>query len=858
MSKESIEKSLRGRFAVPPRDCQKRRIIFWQDPEQAFTEIIDEISVPGVKLLKLTGKNYFLAKKRLLEDDPVSNYLVYNPISHTDIRDNWLLDIECCSEEFRADLVSMQMDELGIDATVGNKNAMKRYARFFASKERVSRLRRFDSDYSHTIQLHLNILAVLSDTTDNTVSGILRAILSAGLGEDNPKLESIARFGSMEVLGEVIARYTGYPFAAEGSLRGLAAHLLLTAFSATAGELPLRGLEAYVLAPYGSACYTIVNEWMHSGAEDSLYRIAREIEEEFALEARFDQAELSSLMAGECFPCVDECILRRLMTEVVNGVMKPDDMIAAVEKRRTMKWYGRVCDYYEGLLQAAKMQQFRQAHADGFHFAEHQKLWKAYTSECYLMDTYYRRFYAAFGRSLRKSCTKLEDLFKGVADQVERLYKNWFLALAGGQWTALTEEKFEHSPWLPGIPRQTEFYTHEVLPLCDKGRVYVIISDALRYEAAAELTERLNAETRGNASLRAMQSALPSVTPTGMAALLPHSRLELKDGVAVTCDGMSTDSTASRERILKRADPSNMAIAYNTLLELKQSEKRARINGAKVVYIYHNQIDAVGEQQMTERQVFEACETAVSELVNLVRSITNELSGVHILITADHGFLYSHQPLKEADKADIRVTGGKIYDYDQRYLIGDATCVVEHMLRIPLDEMAPARALFVPKDAIRIKKQGGRMNYVHGGSALQELAVPVIVYKGMRSASKSFVDVSKAGLQLISQSRKVSNSSFSLDFYQKEAVGGKIVPAVYDIFLSDAAGNAVTDKQTVIADRTSVNSADRVLKVRLTLKNIALDSQTPYYLTVVEQASSCVCEQIAFSVDIAFMTDFDF
>ena len=37
---------------------------------------------------------------------------------------------------------------------------------------------------------------------------------------------------------------------------------------------------------------------------------------------------------------------------------------------------------------------------------------------------------------------------------------------------------------------------------------------------------------------------------------------------------------------------------------------------------------------------------------NLVRIIVNEFGGTNILITADHGFLYTYSPLKEEDKVD--------------------------------------------------------------------------------------------------------------------------------------------------------------------------------------------------------------
>ena len=49
-----------------------------------------------------------------------------------------------------------------------------------------------------------------------------------------------------------------------------------------------------------------------------------------------------------------------------------------------------------------------------------------------------------------------------------------------------------------------------------------------------------------------------------------------------------------------------------------------------------------------------ACDKAISELKNLVRIIVNEFGGTNILITADHGFLYTYSPLKEEDKVDKR------------------------------------------------------------------------------------------------------------------------------------------------------------------------------------------------------------
>lgn len=855
-----IEQTLKERFAAPLAENYRRRIIFWQDPESEFADLVDELHLNGVKLLKLTGQNNFAAKLLLSETDTESNYLVYNPVAYADIRDNWLLDIELYSEEFRADRLSLQMQELKMPATPQLRKTMKTYAKFFENKERMAKLAAFHSDYANVGQLHIDILAVLSGTEMNTAPGVIRAVLMHGLeAESNEALAVIRKFGNEEVLWELLHRYTGYVYDDDHPLPALAAHILLTALSATMQPASLRGLERYISAPHRQLCYALVNEWMHSEDDDALYEIARMVEERHHLVERFDRLAVEELMNSDCFPCINECILRNYMTEISEHIIHADDLAAAVEKRRTMKWYQRVRNYYDGLLQVAQMQQFYQANIGGFHLAEYPKLWKEYTGNYCKMDHFYRQFHTAFGKSLKESSTVLEDLYKNVADYVEKLYKNWYLTTLGDQWTTLIREELAKGAALPGIPQQADFYKSFVKPIAATGsRVYVIISDALRYEVAVELTGQLLRETKGTAKLSAVQSVFPSATKFGMAALLPHSKLQLTEDGKVLCDGELTEGTGSREKILNCAHPGNVAITYKDLLSMKQSERREKIKNSQAVYIYHNAIDAVGDKAVTEDQVFAACGQAVLELTNLVRLITNDLSGTNILITADHGFLYSYQPLDESDKAEKSFVSGHILELERRYVIADGECAAEHMLRIPMTQFHSPSTGFTPQENIRMKKQGGGMNYVHGGVSLQECAVPVIEFKNLRTTSKRFVEVKKTELQLLSQSRKISNSIFSLDFYQKEAAGGKITAATYEIYMADSSGKAVSDKKTVIADRTAPNGADRVFRTRFTLKSEEFKKTEPYYLTIMEKGTANVADKIEFTIDIAFANDFDF
>lgn len=855
---QRIEQSLRQRFAAPVKEFYKRRIIFWRDPEGEFAELVNEIRIEGVKVLKLTGTNNFYAKMLLCEIDPESNYLVYDPLSYENVKDNWLTDVECYSEEFRADLISIRMSALGIPDTPQTRTVMRTCARFFDNKERVARLSLFGGEYLSAGQLKVDIMAVLCDTQNNTPYGVIRAFLASGRRDgENRALENLRKFGSEQDLWELIGRFTGFERGEQEPLPALADHLLLTALSLNASEGMMRGFEQQISKAHARHCYAVVGEWMHA-EEQTFYEVAREVERRLMLADRFDRCELSELVSCECFPCINECILRRLMGEISEGVIKAEEMIEIVEKRRAMKWYEGVCRYFEGILQVARMQSFYTAHLSGFHVGSHEELWTGYLEEYHKMDLWYRLFHTAFGKSLRDTATSLDDLYKSVADYVENLYKNWYLSELGGQWTALIGNEVKKGAALEGIAQQSGFYREHLSPLIDSGvRAYVIVSDALRYEVGVQLAEELVRDTKGSARISAVQATFPSTTKFGMAALLPHTELRLTEDLRVLCDGLRTDTTRAREEILKRQNEGNVAVSYKEIRDMKKAERRRLVAGAQAVYIYHNSIDALGDKTVTEDRVFEGCAQAIFELKNLVRVLVNDLSATHIFITADHGFLYSYKPLAESDKAEGSHVSGGVAELDRRYVIAQGKATSDHLLKLPLADWHTEYTGFTPRDAVRIKKQGGGANYVHGGLSLQECVLPVIAFRNLRSDSKDFVQTKKTTVRLLSQSRKISNEVFYLDLYQPEKASGKRIPATYELYFSDAEGRMISDRQRVIADKTEESSAERVIRVRFTLKSLALKKTESCFLTIVDKDTGDLLERIAFGVDVAFQSDWD-
>ena len=127
MDTEKIIQDLNRRFAEPLPEFYKRRIIFWYDEDQEFADKLDDIQISNAKMVVLTGTNNFEVKKLLNVDDTTSNYLVYSPFSYDNQEDNWFLDIELYSEEFRSDLISIWMDELKVPQTADLRSGFKKY-----------------------------------------------------------------------------------------------------------------------------------------------------------------------------------------------------------------------------------------------------------------------------------------------------------------------------------------------------------------------------------------------------------------------------------------------------------------------------------------------------------------------------------------------------------------------------------------------------------------------------------------------------------------------------------------------------------------------------------------------------------
>jgi len=738
---------------------------------------------------------------------------------------------------------------MGLASNPAMRKQVKNYRAYLNAKDRRLKVSTQNKVPSTPAQLHMAVMAAICDLKEAQPNMILRSVFRAGLDlKNNTVYQDFVKYHADGAFWAMVRQGCGF-VEEEPDLGRLAIHLLLTAATRTMRQEYLAGLDGFISMPHQAYCYDFISEWLHSEDIQQLYDVARYVEDEAHLHQRFEKLTVDDLAGTECFPCINEVILTKLMTEISDHIIDVDTITSTVEKRRTCAWYEPFENFYDGILQVANMQSFFKEHSAGFHTAEAKGIWKEYTESYYQMDTYYRLFHLSFQKSLETSNILLDDLFKHVVDKVEGLYTHWFLGELGNNWSDVCADELAIYGKVLEVPQQEEFYRSRIKTLDTK--VFVIISDAMRYEVAA-----------------------------AMAALLPHKELTVEvrnDILTVLADGQSTASNY-RDKVLKSEDPASVALKYNDIIAMKRAERSALVKGMDVVYIYHDTIDEASHTSDTA--VFSACDKAISELKNLVRIIVNEFGGTNILITADHGFLYTYSPLKEDDKVgkrgffDMDVTNSdtikkesirRCVEYGRRYAIMQKGVQPDYLLPVKFLGGKTEFDGFAPRESIRIKMNGGGMNFVHGGISLQEMVVPVIEYHYLRNDSMEYkrnkqkYDTKPVTVNLLSANRKISNMIFSLNFYQKDAVSANREAATYQVYFTDENGKQISDVQKIIADKTSDNGAERTFRCQFNLKSLKYSNTATYYLVIADEHGLQMPQREPFQIDIAFAVDeFDF
>lgn len=869
MNTPQLTDSLRRIF-----DEEKHRLVFWYDAKREFEESLASLDLNGVTVLRLDETGTLELKIRLELEDTNGTYLLYAPYPEPAPEEDWLLDVRLYSRTFYADKSSILLDDLELELQSLHEHLARREL-FFRSQDRLNRLKKWVRPDDREAELDRKMMAVLMRADQPETSSILIKLFGELCQQGECDLSStprswneIEKYDLKESFWDLMKHTFGYDVA-EPKTTDLLIRLLVTDFAQTLrGDVP-QPLRHFVLPNRTRAlnASVFIDSWQRDVHHYANYDVlAKKIEEETKLPDHVAKLDEKSLSDCFTFESVERRVIGSLRDQVVDtsSHLDLDGFRACIQKRRDGHW-ARGADnayklIYDALEAAAELLNLRGKYASGLSYKSAEEMFAAYRDELYRFDQLYRLFHEAADQVEQQGM----DVLKSLSVVVESCYANWFTDQIATTWGAFVDPAREDGllrGWsLAGVPNQQDFYRKHVNNLLEaspQSKVYVVISDAFRYEAAEELTRELNGKNRFAATLGVQLGVLPSYTALGMAALLPHQKLDYKLGstLDVTADDESTAGFVNRAQILARVN--GAAIKYDDLMAMNKERGREFAKPQRVIYIYHNQVDAVGDSGSTESKTFSAVRAAIGELSNVVRYIVNNLNGSQILITADHGFLFQETAPTQVDRSglDERPAGTRLAK--KRYLIGTGlgeSGNAWHGRAKTTAGIEGEMEFWIPKGANRFHFTGGA-RFVHGGAMLQEIVVPIISVKGLRGQAAEKSVVRKVDVSLLGSTRRVVNNVQRFEFIQTDAVSERVQPRTLLISLRDD-DTLISNEVLLTFDSQSSSMDERKKAAQLILKSGAYDKRHPYALVLRDAETQIEYARIPVTIDLAFTNDF--
>ncbi len=892
---------------------EKKRLVFWYDAEKEFEELLPSIEVEGTTLIRIDEMAALNLKIRLETQEPEEKFILYAPTPEPPPETDWLCDIKLYSSLFHADKASILMKELRL-SNMSMRPYIKSRSSFFRSQDRLDRLKKWVEPDDREENIDLKMLTVLSRAVNPEPFAILMKLMDSFCKDSrfNPDLESnpwkeIESLELSKSFWSVMIQTFGYgsesgsaqmePGLTDPNLMDLLIKIFVTDFANNfRNDLPI-SLEHFKFpgTTTGTNASVFINQWQtHTIHCQNFNRISRYIDNKLNIADILSGLEIEDLIDVMTFEKVEQRIISSLRDQIINLTHKDfSETLSIIKKRMDGYWCIHQSDgafshdaggknlyksAYQALEIAIHLFGLRKRYDSGFHYKSAVELFTAYTEKLYRFDQDYRQFIEIANQTEQAGW----DVLKPLRQSVDDCYNGWFMERLSMSWGDFLESDLSSDSqmsqsanktattalldtWrLPRILNQYNFFKQRVKPILtgsDRSRIFVIISDAFRYEAAQELTTSINGKYRLKAEMEPMLGILPSTTAIGMASLLPHNSLSFpEDSPSPRVDGKPTASLEQRAEILKAVD--GTAIKASDLSSMSKDKGREFVKQHRVIYIYHDQIDAVGDKAASEEKTFEAVRTTIDELTALVGFIINSLNGTRIMITSDHGFIYQEKDLDQLDKsvltdAGVNMSSPNVLKKHKRFILGKDLGVSDTLFSGSTRQTADTdtdMTFRLPKGTNRFYFTGGA-KFFHGGAMLQEIVIPMVTVSEMKGIHREESEIKSVGVSILGLAKKIVTNIPRFDLIQTDAVSGRMKARTLKISLRDG-NDLISSEETITFDSSSSSMEDRKKAAKLPLKSGPFDNKKAYALVLRNAEDDTEYDRVPIKIDIAFANDF--
>lgn len=817
----------------------ERKLVFWFDPKKEFEEDIDngQIELQEAKIYKLEPHTQFKAKRFFEIEDRDHSYLIYAPFKklNEDDENNHLLSILKYSNIFNADRISLVSEQFNIPSDL--HDMVESYSKFFESKVRNAAFEKLSTIVIKTNEeFELRLMAVITKANTAQLYSIVQSLFVENANGVSVTYDQLAIFDLQEVFWKYIFKYYGY-YSDEPTIQKLRISFFSNAFYGRLGyqELP-SDLKKYEVIEQTTAIVSFIDGFMNDARYTETFdKLSFDTYNLINGDKLLDKMSIEEMIEADIFEPIHVRIIKYFIGQFLNGDMTSTisgDSLQDIVKKKSHSHFGdKYIHHYEAILNA----QYLLNHSVKRSVNQFSTVVKDYQESSYLVDKSYRKFIF----HLDQIC--ISDDFVGLQKLVEKRYK-LFLNEIGRLWNDLFDINARTS--------MLDFYDKFAT---SRTKTVVIISDALRYEAAKEVQEILEKDKKYSTKMDTIFSVLPSVTEFGKAASLRSGleSYEYIEGNDVRVNDMKTQSTSARDKILKEKNPNSLAISFDEVMQKSNAkELREVFNGQELIYLYHDQIDKTGDHG-NESQVFDAVERAVNDLKTLLTFVSNGANVYRFIITSDHGFIYTRSNVEEHDKIENPSKNKENDRIERRFIISknDYNEIgIGSMKLCGVLRNEDSRYINFPETSAIFKKAGGGQKYVHGGSSPQEMLVPVLEVRVARGSSQK----KEAAIQLMTSKRKVIGFSITLEFYQTEAVSDSVTKSQYSLYFEDEKGGRITNEHTYYVDSSSVASSDRFTNFTFEFINRKYEVNEKVYLVVKNWKNKVKIKRINFVIDNPF------
>src|SRR6185437_7402566 len=215
-------------------------------------------------------------------------------------------------------------------------------------------------------------------------------------------------------------------------------------------------------------------------------------------------------------------------------------------------------------------------------------------------------------------------------------------------------------------------------------------------------------------TVRPAIAALPSITPVGMAALLPgasasFSVTEQGGRIGARIEEAFLPDLASRKKFMAARLPKLLDLGLDELLALPRSKLAKKIDGVQVIIVRSQELDHAGEAgfPVQARQVMD---TVIDNLARAIRRLA--AAGIEqAVVSADHGHLFASD---RDESMRIDPPGGATVELHRRCWIGRGGSTPAGCVRVSAAALGYASDLeFVFPKGCGVFRSGGDLAFHH-------------------------------------------------------------------------------------------------------------------------------------------------